>query len=88
MTLWKIFAVDTQFKQLRKRIIIIIMNIAIIIAIKAQLNRLNNRKRDILVLGPDIMFLKSGNITLLVTGFVPRLWVNDVMKDLRGWCAI
>ena len=38
------------------------MNIAIIIAIKAQLNRLNNRKRDILVLGPDIMFLKSGNI--------------------------
>ena len=25
---------------------------------------------------------------IIVTGFVPRLWANDVMKDLRGWYAI
>ena len=25
---------------------------------------------------------------IIVTGFVPRLWVNDVMKDLRGWYAL
>ena len=34
----------------------------------------------------SIMPLRWYNI--IVTGFVPRLWVNDVMKDLRGWYAI
>ena len=29
------------------------------------------------------------NLTIKhVTGFVPRLWQNDVMKDLLGWYAI
>ena len=28
------------------------------------------------------------DLNIVVTGFVPRLWVNDVMKDLRGWYAI